>query len=119
MRKKCNIRLRRLTLWMLACLTAVCLLPGRAEEPTQPDQPENPTEPEKPGAGGKASAGGTDPSAPAAVNPMDRPARRAAPPLATATGGCWRGGRPRPAASPADPAAAHGCCISKKRGTNK
>lgn len=31
MRKKCNIRLRRLTLWMLACLTAVCLLPGRAE----------------------------------------------------------------------------------------
>ena len=49
---------------MLACLTAVCLLPGRAEEPTQPDQPENPTEPEKPGAGGKPSAGGTDPSAP-------------------------------------------------------
>ena len=46
MRKKCNIRLRRLTLWMLACLTAVCLLPGRAE------------------AGGKPSAGGTDPSAP-------------------------------------------------------
>lgn len=44
--KKCNIRLRRLTLWMLACLTAVCLLPGRAE------------------AGGKPSAGGTDPSAP-------------------------------------------------------
>lgn len=43
---------------MLACLTAVCLLPGRAEEPTQPDQPENPTEPEKP------AAGGTDPSAP-------------------------------------------------------
>lgn len=31
MRKKCNIRLRRLTLWMLACLTAACLLPGRAE----------------------------------------------------------------------------------------
>lgn len=31
---------------MLACLTAVCLLPGRAE------------------AGGKPSAGGTDPSAP-------------------------------------------------------
>ena len=31
MRKKCNIRLRRLTLWMLVCLTAVCLLPGRAE----------------------------------------------------------------------------------------
>lgn len=31
MRKKCNIRLRRLALWMLACLTAVCLLPGRAE----------------------------------------------------------------------------------------
>lgn len=31
MRKKCNIRLRRLTLWRLACLTAVCLLPGRAE----------------------------------------------------------------------------------------
>lgn len=31
MRKKCSIRLRRLTLWMLACLTAVCLLPGRAE----------------------------------------------------------------------------------------
>lgn len=31
MRKKYNIRLRRLTLWMLACLTAVCLLPGRAE----------------------------------------------------------------------------------------
>lgn len=31
MRKKCHIRLRRLTLWMLACLTAVCLLPGRAE----------------------------------------------------------------------------------------
>ena len=49
---------------MLACLTAVCLLPGRAEEPTQPDQPENPTEPEKPGAGGKPSAGGTDSSAP-------------------------------------------------------
>ena len=46
MRKKCNIRLRRLTLWMLACLTAVCLLPGRAE------------------ASGKPSAGGTDPSAP-------------------------------------------------------
>lgn len=46
MRKKCHIRLRRLTLWMLACLTAVCLLPGRAE------------------AGGKPSAGGTDPSAP-------------------------------------------------------
>lgn len=44
--KKCNIRLRRLTLWMLVCLTAVCLLPGRAE------------------AGGKPSAGGTDPSAP-------------------------------------------------------
>lgn len=43
---------------MLACLTAVCLPPGRAEEPTQPDQPENPTEPEKP------AAGGTDPSAP-------------------------------------------------------
>lgn len=64
MRKKYNIRLRRLTLWMLACLTAVCLLPGRAEEPTQPDQPENPTEPEKSGAGGKPSAGGTDPSAP-------------------------------------------------------
>lgn len=64
MRKKCNIRLRRLTLWMLACLTAVCLLPVRTEEPTQPDQPENPTEPEKPGAGGKPSAGGTDPSAP-------------------------------------------------------
>lgn len=64
MRKKCNIRLRRLTLWMLACLTAVCLLPGKAEEPTQPDQPENPTEPEKPGAGGKPAAGGTDPSAP-------------------------------------------------------
>ena len=40
------IRLRRLTLWMLACLTAVCLLPGRTE------------------AGGKPSAGGTDPSAP-------------------------------------------------------
>lgn len=78
MRKKCNIRLRRLTLWMLACLTAVCLLPGRAE------------------ASGKPSAGGTDPSAPAAVNPMDRPA-----------------------ALPANPAAAHGCCISKKRGTNK
>ena len=97
MRKKCHIRLRRLTLWMLACLTAVCLLPGRAEEPTQPDQPENPTEPEKPGAGGKPSAGGTDPSAPAAVNPMDRPARRAAPPSATAPV----------------------CCISKKRGTNK
>ena len=64
MRKKCHICLRRLTLWMLACLTAVCLPPGRAEEPTQPDQPENPTEPEKPGAGGKPSAGGTDPSAP-------------------------------------------------------
>lgn len=96
MRKKCNIRLRRLTLWMLVCLTAVCLLPGRAEEPTQPDQPENPTEPEKPGAGGKPSAGGTDPSAPAVVNPMDRPA-----------------------ASPANPAAAHGCRISKKKGTNK
>ena len=31
---------------MLACLTAVCLLPGRAE------------------AGGKPAAGGTDPSAP-------------------------------------------------------
>ena len=31
---------------MLACLTAVCLLPGRTE------------------AGGKPSAGGTDPSAP-------------------------------------------------------
>lgn len=31
---------------MLACLTAVCLLPGKAE------------------AGGKPSAGGTDPSAP-------------------------------------------------------
>ena len=31
---------------MLACLTAVCLLPGRAE------------------AGGKPSAGGTDPAAP-------------------------------------------------------
>lgn len=46
MRKKCHIRLRRLTLWMLTCLTAVCLLPGRAE------------------AGGKPSAGGTDPSAP-------------------------------------------------------
>lgn len=46
MRKKCNIRLRRLTLWMLVCLTAVCLLPGRAE------------------ASGKPSAGGTDPSAP-------------------------------------------------------
>lgn len=46
MRKKCNIRLRRLALWMLACLTAVCLLPGRTE------------------AGGKPSAGGTDPSAP-------------------------------------------------------
>lgn len=46
MRKKCNIRLRRLTLWMLACLTAVCLLPERAE------------------AGGRPSAGGTDPSAP-------------------------------------------------------
>ena len=46
MRKKCNIRLRRLALWMLVCLTAVCLLPGRAE------------------AGGKPSAGGTDPSAP-------------------------------------------------------
>lgn len=59
---------------MLACLTAACLLPERAEEPAQPDQPENPTEPEKPGAGGKPSAGGTDPSAPAAVNPMDRPA---------------------------------------------
>lgn len=44
--EKCSIRLRRLTLWMLACLTAVCLLPGRAE------------------AGGKPSAGGTDPSAP-------------------------------------------------------
>lgn len=44
--KKCNIRLRRLTLWRLVCLTAVCLLPGRAE------------------AGGKPSAGGTDPSAP-------------------------------------------------------
>lgn len=99
MRKKCSIRLRRLALWMLACLTAVCLLPGRAEEPTQPDQPENPTEHEKPGAGGKPSAGGTDPSAPAAVNPMDRPASRAA--------------------LPANPAAAHGCCISKKRGTNK
>ena len=96
MRKKCNIRLRRLTLWMLVCLTAVCLLPGRAEEPTQPDQPENPTEPEKPGAGGKPSAGGTDPSAPAGVNPMDSPA-----------------------ASPATPAAAHGCRISKKKGTNK
>lgn len=46
MRKKCSIRLRRLALWMLVCLTAVCLLPGRAE------------------AGGKPSAGGTDPSAP-------------------------------------------------------
>lgn len=46
MRKKCSIRLRRLTLWRLVCLTAVCLLPGRAE------------------AGGKPSAGGTDPSAP-------------------------------------------------------
>ena len=46
MRKKCSIRLRRLALWMLACLTAVCLLPERAE------------------AGGKPSAGGTDPSAP-------------------------------------------------------
>lgn len=34
---------------MLACLTAACLLPERAEEPAQPDQPENPTEPEKPG----------------------------------------------------------------------
>lgn len=45
MSKKCHIRLRRLTLWMLTCLTAVCLLPGRAE------------------AGGKPSAGGTDPSA--------------------------------------------------------
>ena len=44
--EKCSIRLRRLTLWMLACLTAVFLLPGRAE------------------AGGKPSAGGTDPSAP-------------------------------------------------------
>lgn len=31
MRKKRHIRLRRLTLWMLACLTAVCLPPGRAE----------------------------------------------------------------------------------------
>lgn len=31
MRKKCHIRLRRLTLWMLACLTAVCPLPGRAQ----------------------------------------------------------------------------------------
>lgn len=49
---------------MLACLTAACLLPERAEEPAQPDQPENPTEPEKPGAGGKPAAGGTDPSAP-------------------------------------------------------
>lgn len=46
MRKKCSIRLRRLTLWVLACLTTVCLLPERAE------------------AGGKPSAGGTDPSAP-------------------------------------------------------
>ena len=46
MRKKCNIRLRRLTLWRLVCLTAVCLLPERAE------------------AGGKPSARGTDPSAP-------------------------------------------------------
>ena len=46
MRKKCNIRLRRLTLWRLVCRTAVCLQPDRAE------------------AGGKPSAGGTDPSAP-------------------------------------------------------
>lgn len=46
---------------MLACLTAVCLLPGRAEEPMQPDQPENPTEPEKPGAGGSQSDGQTGP----------------------------------------------------------
>lgn len=38
---------------------------------------------------------GQTPLPPAAVNPMDRPARRAAPPSATATGGCWRGGRRR------------------------
>ena len=81
---------------MLACLTAACLLPERAEEPAQPDQPEKPTEPEKHGAGGKPSAGGTDPSAPAAVNPMDRPA-----------------------ASPAIPATSPVCCISKKGDTNK
>ena len=81
---------------MLACLTAACLLPERAEEPAQPDQPENPTEPEKPGAGGKPSAGGTDPSAPAAVNPLDRPA-----------------------ALPANPATAPVCCFSKKRGSYK
>lgn len=39
MRKKCNIRLRWLTLWMLACLTAVCLLPGRAEAGRIPGEP--------------------------------------------------------------------------------
>ena len=57
-RKKCSIRLRRLTLWMLVCLTAVCLLPGRAE------------------ASGKPSAGGTDPSAPRrqSIQWTDRPA---------------------------------------------
>lgn len=39
---------------------------------------------------------GQTPLPPAAVNPMDRPARRAA--------------------SPANPATAHGCCISKREG---
>lgn len=92
---------------MLTCLTAVCLLPGRAEEPTQPDQPENPTEPEKPGAGGKPSAGGTDLSAPGGSQSDGQTGPQGGTTISDGNRRVLEGW------------AAPVCCISKKRGTNK
>ena len=116
-RKKCNIRLRRLTLWMLACLTTVCLRrEGRRSRRSRisrriPQSLKSPASAASPPPEGQTPA-------PAAVNPMDRPPqggttisdgnRRVLEGWAAQTGGITGGPRRRR------------CAVSqKKRGTNK
>ena len=86
---------------MLACLTAVCLPPGRAE------------------AGGKPSAGGTDPSAPGGSQSDGQIGPQGGTTISDGNRRVLEGWAAQTGRITGGPAAAHGCCISKKRGTNK